>query len=65
MEAARDEAEYVMGSCLDELFAKTNTKPTDVDFLIVNCSLFNPTPSLTAMVRPARGAREGGRPSRV
>ena len=51
MEAARMEAEYVMGTCLEELFQKTNTKPTDVDFLIVNCSLFNPTPSLSAMVR--------------
>lgn len=61
MEAAREEAEYVMGSCLDELFAKTNTKPTDVDFLIVNCSLFNPTPSLTAMVRPRAAHGSEGR----
>ena len=25
-------------------------KPRDIDFLVLNCSLFNPTPSLTAMV---------------
>src|SRR5690242_6572586 len=29
---------------------KTGLKPTDIDILIVNCSLFNPTPSLSAMV---------------
>ncbi len=48
--AAREEAEMVMFGCLDELFATTNTKPRDVDILVVNCSLFNPTPSLSAMV---------------
>jgi hypothetical protein len=53
MEAARQEAAYVMGTCLDELFAKTGLKPSEIDFLIVNCSLFNPTPSLSAMVSAA------------
>eukprot|EP01006_Ploeotia_vitrea_P045854 TRINITY_DN66973_c6_g3_i1.p1 TRINITY_DN66973_c6_g3~~TRINITY_DN66973_c6_g3_i1.p1 ORF type:complete len:953 (+),score=542.04 TRINITY_DN66973_c6_g3_i1:83-2860(+) len=47
---ARLEAELVMFSTLDQLFATTNTHPRDVDILVVNCSLFNPTPSLTAMV---------------
>jgi len=40
----------VLSGCLDELFAKTGLKPHQIDILIVNCSLFNPTPSLAAMM---------------
>jgi len=50
MKASREEAEVVMFGCLDDLFAKTGIRPKDVGVLIVNCSLFNPTPSLTAMI---------------
>ncbi|KAJ8444672.1 hypothetical protein Cgig2_030346 [Carnegiea gigantea] len=50
MEAAREEARFVIFSCLDNLFKRTGLKPKDVDILIVNCSLFSPTPSLSAMV---------------
>ncbi|MQM04122.1 hypothetical protein Taro_036917 [Colocasia esculenta] len=50
MAEARREAETVMFGALDELFAKTNMKPKDIGILIVNCSLFNPTPSLSAMI---------------
>ncbi|KAJ4710523.1 3-ketoacyl-CoA synthase [Melia azedarach] len=50
MEAARGEAELVIFSAMDSLFQKTGLKPKDVDILIVNCSLFSPTPSLSAMV---------------
>ncbi|GLT80504.1 hypothetical protein SLA2020_519410 [Shorea laevis] len=50
MAEARKEAETVMFGALDELFEKTSLKPKDVGILIVNCSLFNPTPSLSAMV---------------
>lgn len=50
MEEARKEAEIVMFGALDELFAKTKVNPKDIGILIVNCSLFNPTPSLSAMV---------------
>ncbi|KAL0923870.1 hypothetical protein M5K25_004651 [Dendrobium thyrsiflorum] len=50
MAMARKEAEAVMFGALDELFGKTNLKPKDVGILIVNCSLFNPTPSLSAMI---------------
>ncbi|KAG9459741.1 hypothetical protein H6P81_004249 [Aristolochia fimbriata] len=50
MAEARKEAEIVMFGALDELFEKTNVKPKDIGILIVNCSLFNPTPSLSAMV---------------
>ncbi|XP_012450065.1 3-ketoacyl-CoA synthase 4 [Gossypium raimondii] len=50
MAAARQEAELVMFGALDTLFASTNVKPRDIGILVVNCSLFNPTPSLTAMI---------------
>ncbi|CAN4124797.1 unnamed protein product [Withania somnifera] len=50
MESARNEAEMVIFSSMDSLFKKTGVKPRDIDILIVNCSLFSPTPSLSAMV---------------
>jgi 3-ketoacyl-CoA synthase len=50
MQHAREEALEVMSGCIDELFKKTGITPNEIDILVVNCSLFNPTPSLTAMV---------------
>ncbi|CDY37475.1 BnaC08g46130D [Brassica napus] len=50
MSEARAEAEAVMFGALDSLFEKTGIKPAEVGILIVNCSLFNPTPSLSAMI---------------
>ncbi|KAG6706415.1 hypothetical protein I3842_07G221500 [Carya illinoinensis] len=50
MAEARREAEAVMFGALDQLFEKMCLKPKDIGILIVNCSLFNPTPSLSAMV---------------
>ncbi|WOL09005.1 3-ketoacyl-CoA synthase 11-like [Canna indica] len=50
MAEARKEASTVMFGAIDELLGKTNVKPKDIGILIVNCSLFNPTPSLSAMV---------------
>ncbi|KAB1204556.1 3-ketoacyl-CoA synthase 11 [Morella rubra] len=50
MSEARKEAEAVMFGALDQLFEKTCLRPKDIGVLIVNCSLFNPTPSLSAMV---------------
>jgi 3-ketoacyl-CoA synthase len=50
MAEARLEAEQVMFGALDELFEKTGVKAKDVGILVVNCSLFNPTPSLSAMI---------------
>ncbi|XP_052188473.1 3-ketoacyl-CoA synthase 11-like [Diospyros lotus] len=50
MAEARKEAEMVMFGAIDELLAKTGVKAKDIGILIVNCSLFNPTPSLSAMI---------------
>ncbi|KAK1420255.1 hypothetical protein QVD17_21699 [Tagetes erecta] len=50
MKEARAEAELVMFGALDLLFKKTGVRPKDISILIVNCSLFNPTPSLSSMI---------------
>ncbi|CAL5337580.1 hypothetical protein CsSME_00020798 [Camellia sinensis var. sinensis] len=50
MAEARKEAEMVMFGAIDEVLAKTGVKAKDIGIVIVNCSLFNPTPSLSAMV---------------
>ncbi|XAR55820.1 Very-long-chain 3-oxoacyl-CoA synthase [Bertholletia excelsa] len=50
MDAARAEAQLVIFSAMDSLLKKTGLKPKNIDILIVNCSLFSPTPSLSAMV---------------
>lgn len=50
MDKARKEVEMVMFGAVDELLAKTGVNVKDIGILVVNCSLFNPTPSLSAMV---------------
>ncbi|CAA2967957.1 3-ketoacyl- synthase 20-like [Olea europaea subsp. europaea] len=50
MAEARKEAEMVMFGAIDDLLAKTRVKAKDIGILVVNCSLFNPTPSLSAMI---------------
>ncbi|ESQ53672.1 hypothetical protein EUTSA_v10025028mg [Eutrema salsugineum] len=50
MAAAREEAEQVIFGAIDNLFDNTKINPREISVLVVNCSLFNPTPSLSAMV---------------
>ncbi|KAK4775685.1 hypothetical protein SAY87_023646 [Trapa incisa] len=50
MDEARKEAEAVMFGAIDGLLEKTGVKSKDIGILVVNCSLFNPTPSLSAMI---------------
>nr|XP_043623498.1 3-ketoacyl-CoA synthase 10 [Erigeron canadensis] len=50
MKEGRAEASMVIFGALDELFKKTRVRPKDVGVLVVNCSIFNPTPSLSAMI---------------
>jgi len=54
---ARLETETVLFGCVQEVLAKTKLKPTDIDILIINCSLFCPTPSMCAMVSNKFGMR--------
>ncbi|OVA18725.1 FAE1/Type III polyketide synthase-like protein [Macleaya cordata] len=50
MAAAREETEQVMFGALDTLFSNTSVKPKDIGILVVNSSVFSPTPSLSAMI---------------
>merc|ERR1712072_912406 len=50
MQCARTEAEQIVFNAVERVLESTNTKPQDIDILIVNCSLFCPTPSLSAMI---------------
>lgn len=47
MDTAREEAEMVLYGAVEELLKKTGLKPRQIDVLVTNCSLFNPTPSLS------------------
>ncbi|CAI9771067.1 unnamed protein product [Fraxinus pennsylvanica] len=46
----KDEATTVIFTVVRELLEKTNINPKAIDILIMNSSMFSPTPSLSAMV---------------
>ncbi|KAG0513779.1 hypothetical protein BDA96_10G132000 [Sorghum bicolor] len=50
LEAAREEAQLVVFSAIDDLFAKTSIAPHTIDILVVNCSGFSPTPGFPDMI---------------
>jgi len=58
MNAAREEAKEVMFSLVRDLLQRTKVKAKQIDFLIINCSLFCPTPSLCALVCNEFGLRQ-------
>lgn len=61
MASAREEAELVLFSTVSEVLKANGTSPQAVDILIVNCSLFNPTPSLSGALGRAGWDRLGDR----
>ncbi|CAI9091518.1 OLC1v1026574C1 [Oldenlandia corymbosa var. corymbosa] len=50
MADARTEAEMLMFGAVDQLLAKTGVNTKEIGVLVVNCSTFCPTPSLSAAV---------------
>lgn len=50
MAASRKEAEMVIFDIVDKALKKANVDSREIDVLVINCSLFSPTPSLCAMV---------------
>lgn len=49
-QTARDEAMMVIFGAIDDLLKKTGVRAKDIGILVVNCSIFVPTPSLSAMI---------------
>ena len=58
IEASRKEAEMVISDVVESALRKAKLHLRDVDILIINCSLFSPTPSLCAMVISKFGMRQ-------
>nr|AAK62348.1 3-ketoacyl-CoA synthase [Physaria fendleri] len=48
--AIKDETEQVIKGALENLFENTKVNPREIGILVINSSMFNPTPSLSAMV---------------
>lgn len=47
MQLAREESALVMYNAVQGALEKTGLHPRQIDVLVTNCSLFNPTPSLS------------------
>eukprot|EP00033_Pygsuia_biforma_P002583 GCRY01002858.1.p1 GENE.GCRY01002858.1~~GCRY01002858.1.p1 ORF type:complete len:566 (+),score=165.80 GCRY01002858.1:187-1884(+) len=50
MHSSRQEAEMVIFGTVKQLLDATGVAPQQIDILVLNCSLFCPTPSLTSMI---------------
>eukprot|EP00581_Thalassiosira_minuscula_P019376 CAMPEP_0183715020 /NCGR_PEP_ID=MMETSP0737-20130205/9398_1 /TAXON_ID=385413 /ORGANISM="Thalassiosira miniscula, Strain CCMP1093" /LENGTH=550 /DNA_ID=CAMNT_0025944073 /DNA_START=63 /DNA_END=1715 /DNA_ORIENTATION=+ len=56
--ASRNEAETVIFDIVESALKKAKLHPREIDILVINCSLFSPTPSLCAMVISKFGMRQ-------
>jgi predicted naringenin-chalcone synthase len=50
IEGSRKEAEIIIFDIVEKALKKAKVSPKEIDVLVINCSLFSPTPSLCAMV---------------
>lgn len=50
IEGSRKEAEIILFDIVENALKKSKLEPKDIDVLVINCSLFSPTPSLCAAV---------------
>jgi 3-ketoacyl-CoA synthase len=57
MNASREEASAVLFNIVEQALRKAHVKPKEIDVLVINCSLFSPTPSLCALVASHFGMR--------
>ncbi|KAA8545525.1 hypothetical protein F0562_020309 [Nyssa sinensis] len=53
----QEETETILFTVVKELLSKHNINPKSIDILVSNCSLFCPTPSITAMIINKFGLR--------
>jgi 3-ketoacyl-CoA synthase len=57
IEASRNEASTVICDIVDKALKRAKVHPKEIDVLVINCSLFSPTPSLCALVISKFGMR--------
>ena len=57
LQNARQEASIVICGAVEKVFRATGISPKSIDCVVVNCSLFSPTPSLSSIVRACMCSR--------
>lgn len=57
IEGSRKESETILCDVVEKALKKANLSPEEIDILVINCSLFSPTPSLCSVVVKKFGMR--------